>query len=279
MSSLRLSKGALLSVGCVIPARNEEKYLARTLEFLYKQTIKPKIVVVVNDGSVDNTAYVAERYGCVVVNLPFHRESWLGRPELASVLNAGLKVLRSHDIDYVLILGADTLLPSNYIEKLITYMERNKKVVIGSGRIFGERYRASFPRGSGRLVNASWWRELNNMKYPIIWGWESWLVFKAIQQGYEAKCFKDLIMFSQRKTKLSPLKAKYMGMAMKSLGYWMPFALARCFRASIKSPKLGLYMLAGYFSKVNRADIASFVPEYQRKMLLQRITSLILWKN
>ena len=268
-----------MSVGCVIPARNEEKYLARTLEFLYKQTIKPKIVVVVNDGSVDNTAYVAERYGCMVVNLPFHRESWLGRPELASVLNAGLKVLRSHDIDYVLILGADTLLPSNYIEKLITYMERNKKVVIGSGRIFGERYRASFPRGSGRLVNASWWRELNNMKYPIIWGWESWLVFKAIQQGYEAKCFKDLIMFSQRKTKLSPLKAKYIGMAMKSLGYWTPFALARCFRASIKSPKLGLHMLAGYFSKVNRADIASFVPEYQRKMLLQRITSLILWKT
>lgn len=265
-----------MSVGCVIPARNEEKYLAKTLEFLQKQTMKPKITVVVDDGSVDNTAYIAEKYGCMVVSLPSHEESWLGRPELASVLNAGLRVLRNLDIDYVLILGADTILPLNYIEKLVTYLRKNKRIVIGSGRIFGEEYKSSFPRGSGRLVNASWWRKLNNMKYPIIWGWESWLVFKALQQGYEVKCFKNLVMFSQRKTKLSPLKARYIGIAMKSLGYWAPYALARCFYTSIKSPKLGLLMLTGYLSKVNKTDIASFVSEYQRKRLLQQITSLIL---
>src|SRR5947209_852844 len=43
----------------ISPVRNEEKYLAMTIESVRKQTIPPRIWMIVDDGSSDNTGAVA----------------------------------------------------------------------------------------------------------------------------------------------------------------------------------------------------------------------------
>ena len=80
------------SVGAVIKVRDEEAVIEKSLLNLLSQTMRV-FVVVVNDGSIDRTGEIASNYADVVINLPRHKESWVGRPELAGVVNAGLNVL------------------------------------------------------------------------------------------------------------------------------------------------------------------------------------------
>jgi len=50
-------------VSVIVPAYNAGKYLAQTLHSVYRQTLKPFQVVVVNDCSTDNTEMIAQACG------------------------------------------------------------------------------------------------------------------------------------------------------------------------------------------------------------------------
>lgn len=66
------------SVSVVICAHNEERHLAGLLESLEDQTLSPVEVIVVDDGSTDSTANIAEAAGARVLRLP-HRGPAVGR--------------------------------------------------------------------------------------------------------------------------------------------------------------------------------------------------------
>src|SRR5947207_14486198 len=46
----------------VAPCRNEEQYMRRTLDSLAAQTVRPALLVVVDDGSTDRTPEILEEY-------------------------------------------------------------------------------------------------------------------------------------------------------------------------------------------------------------------------
>ncbi|TKZ15452.1 glycosyltransferase family 2 protein [Shimia litoralis] len=50
----------------IIPAYNAERYLAETIQSVLAQTVPPKEIVVVDDGSSDATATVAEQQGPLI---------------------------------------------------------------------------------------------------------------------------------------------------------------------------------------------------------------------
>ena len=49
-------------IAVVIVARNEEKYIKKTLIHLLRQTIKPTKIVLVNDGSTDKTRTIVSQF-------------------------------------------------------------------------------------------------------------------------------------------------------------------------------------------------------------------------
>ena len=49
-------------VSIVVPVYNVEKYIDRCLESLVNQTLKDIEIIVVNDGSTDNSKEVIEKY-------------------------------------------------------------------------------------------------------------------------------------------------------------------------------------------------------------------------
>ena len=260
-------------IGVVVNARDEEKTIGKCLESLKKQTVR-LFLVVVNDGSLDATGEVASRYADVVVDLPRHEESWAGKPELAKVINAGLDVLKKEDLAYVMISGADAVYPSNYVGELVSRME-NRGVVLASGVAEGEVSRSWSPRGCGRVIDAEWFRSVG-FKYPENYGFEVYLVYKALSQGKKVTIFQDLKFRLLRETRLSKQKLYLWGKGMKALNYNVLYALGRASLYSVKSPRNGLELLKGYFSNVKKyKDIENFVYVFQSKQFLRRIREVL----
>jgi glycosyltransferase involved in cell wall biosynthesis len=259
--------------GVVVKVRDEEDAIEDSLLSLLNQTVKP-FVVVVNDGSVDKTREIASKYADVVVDLPRHEESWVGKPELAKVVNAGLKILKDKKMDFVMLSDGEDLYPPNYIEEIIKRM-KNDGIVLASGVAEGETSRSFSPRGGGRVIDAKWFKEVG-FKYPENYGHEVYLVYKALSQEKRVVVFSDLKFKLRRKTRLFPKKAYLWGKGMKASNYWWLYALGRAFLFSLKSPKNGFELLKGYFSAVDKyTDIEDFVPAFQKRQILRRVTEVL----
>ncbi|THF86237.1 glycosyltransferase [Deinococcus sp. KSM4-11] len=80
----------------VIPARNEAAYLPATLQALGRQTRPPAEVIVVDNGSMDDTAEVAHAWGARVVPCP---ERGVARARQAGLLAASCAWIATTDAD------------------------------------------------------------------------------------------------------------------------------------------------------------------------------------
>jgi len=262
-----------LVCGVVVKARNEQDTIKDSLSSLLNQKLKP-FIVVVNDGSVDDTAEIASKYTDFVVNLPRHEESWVGRPELARVVNAGLDILKTKRVDFVMFSDGEAIYPSDYIKEIIKRMETGN-IVLASGVAKGETSRSFSPRGCGRVVDANWFRKVG-FKYPENYAFEAYLVYKALSEGRKVTVFPELKFGLLRKTQMFPSKAYFWGKGMKALNYNVFYALGRAFLFSINSPRNGLALLRGYFSDVKKYnDVKDFVSVFQRRQLWKRVREVM----
>jgi 4,4'-diaponeurosporenoate glycosyltransferase len=100
-------------ISIIIPARNEEKNLARLLDSLTSQTCRPKEIIVVDDHSTDKTADVAISYGVRIMHSNPLPEGWLGKPW------ACWQGAEKAGGDILLFLDADTFLEPNGLAKIV----------------------------------------------------------------------------------------------------------------------------------------------------------------
>ena len=266
----------LVKVGVIVPARNEEGYLGKTLEHLLNQTLKPEKIVVVDDGSLDKTAELAEKYGVSVIRLPTRPYDVVGMPQLAAVLNKGFEALtRIADIEYVIVVGADHILPEIYIENIILRMEEDKNLVMASGRLLGERSYSDMPTGSGRVYRLEFMQRIGF--FPLNYGWEDYPLFKAMAIGYTIRCFEGIVTWEQRPIKLSAKKLYYLGKGMRALGYDPFYFVGKCALMLLKTPKGALSMLRGYISSnvQKYSDLGDFARKWQARTLWKRLAGSI----
>ena len=98
------------SVSIIIPCFNYGRFLPEAIESALGQTHVPLEVIVIDDGSTDDSHDVASRYVPSVELLTQPNQG------LVSVLNRGLNEARG---DYFVILSADDVLRSSYVETLL----------------------------------------------------------------------------------------------------------------------------------------------------------------
>jgi hypothetical protein len=176
-----------------------------------------------------------------------------------------------------MILGADHVLPANYITAVLDVMAAESDIAICSGQIAGER--SVVPRGSGRMVRADFWSDIG-FKYPENYGFETYLLLKAQQLGYQVKVLNDLRTQTLRKTGKNYKKSVYVsyGKSLKALGYSRLYSAARIGLVSFRHPKAGFYMVKGYTSaEVERYDpeLRSYLSTLQHKRIKRYVTNPI----
>ncbi len=272
------------SVGVVLAVRNEEKSIPNVLAALENQTLLPTEVVVVDDGSRDQTSEklrasaLHSRFRLTIVSLPHHERSFIGRPELAAVFNAGLRVLRerSPKPEFVMILGGDHVLPPDYLTKIVEKFDSDASLAVGGGWITNEPYWEHVPRGSSMLARVDFWEQAGGLQFPVNYGWESWLYLKALETGRRTRSFKDVPTTVSRRT--SATKGVAYGRAMFALGYYWPYALGRSLLVARRFPRSAVQMLSGYLGHtgVERLDVADWVGRNQRGTLLRRAFHFLL---
>jgi glycosyltransferase involved in cell wall biosynthesis len=274
---MKIVKGSRIAT--IIPARNEEKFIGETLTALSNQDIDDNYIIVVNDGSEDKTKEVVNSFPNIeLINIENRGFDAHGTPILARVINQGLeKLLTEISYDYIMILGSDHILPSNYIRKIVDHMDHNRNVAICSGEIKDEK--SKVPRGSGRIVRSSFWKAIG-LQYPLKFGFETYLLIKAQQLGYSIDVLNDLISVTNRPTRKSYKKETYIsyGKSLRALGYVHLYSLGRIGLISLKNPKGAIYMLQGYTSsgiEFYEEDFRSFLRSIQYRRLKQYIKSFL----
>lgn len=121
----------------VIPAYNEANFIGKTLGSLAMQTLLPEKLVVVDDGSTDDTAQIVKEYSA--------KYNFISLIEMApgSDLHApGSKVIRAfnegynslnEDYDIICKFDADLIFPSNYLEQIASHFNFNPKAGMVGG--------------------------------------------------------------------------------------------------------------------------------------------------
>jgi glycosyltransferase involved in cell wall biosynthesis len=127
-------------VSILIPAFNGERWISDTIQSALDQTWKHKEIIIVDDGSKDNTLMIAQRFASKDVLV-------------AHQVNQGASAARNKAFslcqgDFVQWLDADDLLSPDKIEKQVVLSERlaNRRLLISSpwGYFFYRPHKATF---------------------------------------------------------------------------------------------------------------------------------------
>lgn len=129
----------MTEVSVVIPVRDDGTNLRRCLQALARQTVPPLEVVIVDNGSTDDSADIAHAYGARVV-----REPTIGIPAAAATgydAAVGSVIAR---------LDADSVPPATWVEQVLRALDRRPHAVAVTGvGVFRDA-----PRGVGRALSA-----------------------------------------------------------------------------------------------------------------------------
>jgi glycosyltransferase involved in cell wall biosynthesis len=172
------------TVSIVIPIFNQAQFLGETFESVLKSTFKPLEVILIDDGSTDDSAEIAFKLK-------------LENPEIVSVIvqensgpakarNEGIKIAKGK---YILPLDGDDLIGLTYIENAVKILEERPdvKVVYSEAEKFGDK------KGKWKLkpfslkalsldnmifVSAFYrkkdWETVGGYDERMTWGWEDW---------------------------------------------------------------------------------------------------------
>ena len=143
-------------VSILIPAYNSEEWIAQTIRSALAQTWQRKEIIVVDDGSKDQTAATARRFASKEV-------------AVVSTENQGSAAARNHALqlsqgDYIQWLDADDLLSPGKIESQLAALRgvENKRILLSSSWAFFN-YRTQ----RARFIESSLWHDLSPAEWLV----------------------------------------------------------------------------------------------------------------
>jgi alpha-1,3-rhamnosyltransferase len=122
---------APLAVSVVVPSYNHAPFVEATLRSIMKQTLRPAQLLVIDDGSVDESPRIIER---VLNDCPFSCE-FIARENrgLCATLNEGFQRTGGNYFSY---LGSDDLWLPEFLRERVALLESRSAAVLGYGHAY-----------------------------------------------------------------------------------------------------------------------------------------------
>jgi biofilm PGA synthesis N-glycosyltransferase PgaC len=297
----------------ITPVRNEGSHLAKTIESMAAQTIRPIQWVIVNDGSTDQTPLLIDAAAKTHPWIsPLHRPDRGYRKSGGGVIDAFydgyalLKEMEKHCTlppnggaasnegnpfrwSFLAKLDGDLSFEKDYFEKCLARFSSDKSLGIGGGRVYchvngqciddspGDP--AFHVRGATKIYRRKTWDAIGGLlRAP---GWDTLDEVKANMLGWKTYSFADLHVVQLKPTGAADGTWRNWfknGRANYISGYHPLFMLSKCIRRSFKKPFIvaSCGLLAGYVSGYLKKTPRVPDPELIRYLRRQQISRLLL---
>ena len=253
----------------IIPTHNEEKNILFCLESLKKQTFRDYKIVVVNDGSTDQTQTIVNEFAAAhpdfeIKNL--EKSEHQPGAKVVRTFNKGLEMVDLKDFDIICKFDADIIFPENYLKKIHDVYENNPKAGMVSGivkikkSVFENKLAFDFRdekkqwvfenissknhvRGPIKSYRKECFQEMNGLR-PVL-GWDNIDVMLAKKHGWEVITIKDLWVKHLRPTayKYKNQKAEKLGEYFYNIGLSLPLAVISSGKSSLKNRSIAEFLL------------------------------------
>ncbi|MDI5895707.1 glycosyltransferase family 2 protein [Flavobacterium algoritolerans] len=276
----------------VIPAHNEEAFIALTLDSLISQTVLPKKVVIVNDNSTDKTAEIVTAYAKEnpFISLVNKTSSAIHLPgsKVIQAFHKGFETL-DEEYDVIVKLDADLILPNNYFETILNIFEKDATIGMAGGFAYIEKNGEwilenltdkDHIRGAFKAYKKACFQQIGNLKPAM--GWDT--VDELLSKFYGWKVVTDASLIVKH---LKPTGANYnktarykQGEAFYTLGYgFLITSIASAKLAMMKKkPLLFLDYIKGFWKAkaaktplLVTAEQAKFIRKYRLKKMKEKI--------
>jgi glycosyltransferase involved in cell wall biosynthesis len=276
----------------VIPAHNEEAFIALTLESLISQTVLPKKVVVVNDNSTDKTAEIVTAFAKEnpFITLVNKTSSAIHLPgsKVIQAFHKGFETL-DEDYDVIVKLDADLIIPNNYFETILNIFEKDATIGMAGGFAYIEKNGEwilenltdkDHIRGAFKAYRKACFQQIGNLKPAM--GWDT--VDELLSKFYGWKVVTDTSLIVKH---LKPTGANYnktarykQGEAFYTLGYgFLITSIASAKLAMMKKkPLLFLDYIKGFWKAkaaktplLVTAEQAKFIRKYRLKKMKEKL--------
>ena len=281
-----------MDISIVVPVFNEEAFVKQSLTSLLNQTYPAKELVVVDDGSSDNSVVIIRKLADA------HPILKLITLEKASSHEPGEKVVRafmrgfdvlSADWDVVCKFDADIVFPDNYLEKLNYAFNSNDKLGMFGGLLtiankdaweVESISRNNHLRGPIKAYSKACYTDVGGLRVAL--GWDTLDELLALQRGYQVKIDKELLV-----KHLRPTGAKYnykvavtKGRLFYELGYGFFLGVLASIKWSLNQRGSLLAALGGFLGawftckpKLVTKQEARFITRYRSSQIFSRIIS------
>lgn len=195
----------------ITPARNEAAFIAKTLDSMAAQTVKPLKWVIVDDGSSDDTAAIVERYLAAhpwieLIRRPARKQRHFGAK--VDAVNFGLERVAGLDYEILGNLDADTSFGPDHFEFLLRRFQDDPRLGV-AGTVFCEDggYRSdrdsfegqSHVAGACQLFRRECWEAIGGY-LAIPGGGVDWMaVITARMKGWKTRSFRERTFYHHRK--------------------------------------------------------------------------------
>ena len=253
----------------IIPTHNEEKNILFCLESLKNQTFRDYKIVVVNDGSTDQTQAIVNEFAAAhpdfeIKNL--EKSEHQPGAKVVRTFNKGLEMVDLKDFDIICKFDADIIFPENYLKKIHDVYEKNPKAGMVSGivkikkSVFENKLAFDFRdekkqwvfenissknhvRGPIKSYRKECFRDMNGLR-PVL-GWDNIDVMLAKKHGWEVITIKDLWVKHLRPTayKYKNQKAEKLGEYFYNIGLSLPLAVISSGKSSLKNRSIAEFLL------------------------------------
>ncbi len=165
----------------ITPAKDEAKFIERTIESVTAQTIRPALWVIVDDGSSDRTGEIADAAAATHPWIKvLHRTPGTARrvgPGVIEAFYTGLAEAELSQFDYVCKLDGDLELPHDYFETLYKRFDADPDLGTASGKAFIpvgeefvlERTGDQFSHGVAKLFRRECFEQIGGFVREVMW--------------------------------------------------------------------------------------------------------------